>query len=318
MIPLRVSHLAKTFVAQKWFLSEKSFIDVVKDISFEVQEKEIVGLLGTNGAGKTTTIQMLLGALTPSAGTIEYFGRDFSIEGPQALQNVTHASGYDKLPANLTVGDNLDILGRFYGLSSYERSTRIKELLSRFGMTSFYNKRTGTLSAGQMTRVVLIKAFMPRPRLILLDEPTASLDPEVANEVRDFIAEQRTSDGVSVLFTSHNMMEVTNLCDRVLMMKEGRIIADDSPTNLAASIKKARLHLTISEGMEYALEYAARYNLLAHQEPHGIELEVDEQKVAETLIALTRQGVTYTTLSIDKPSLEDYFLSTAQIRERPR
>ncbi len=312
MIPLRVSNLTKVFTTGSWLFGKRSTIPAVQGISFAINEGEIVGLLGTNGAGKTTTIQMLLGTLLPTSGQIHYFGKDFDREGPSALQHVTHASGYDKLPPNLTVGDNLDIIGRLYSMPYEERSKRIKELLAFFGMDQFRTRRTGGLSAGQMTRILLVKAFLPKPRLVLLDEPTASLDPEVAYEVRSFITAQRNTEGISALFTSHNMAEVTEVCDRVLMMQQGRIIADDSPVNLAASIKKARIALIIQGSLEEACRYAQDHGFSYKVENHEIEFEVAEDRIADVLMNLARAGITYTNVSIDKPTLEDYFLSKAK------
>ncbi len=309
MIPLDIENLTKTFTTRKGFFGTKNTFTAVDNLSCQIKKGEIVGLLGVNGAGKTTTIQMLTGTLTPSKGNITYFGQDFLKKGPQALSFVTHASGYDKLPANLSVWDNLDIYGRLYNMPVKERHERIKSLLSLFHMDSFSERRTGTLSAGQMTRVILVKAFLPNPRLILLDEPTASLDPEVANEVRSFILKERERTGLSVLFTSHNMSEVTDVCDRVLMMQCGRIIADDTPINLAASIKKAHIHLVIQEGLEEAIRYAKKHHLTYLLEKQGIQIEAQEDRIAQVLVDLARAGVTYVTVSIDTPTLEDYFLS---------
>lgn len=310
MIPLEVHNLTKIFTTRaRWPFGTKNTFKAVDNLSFNIHPGEIVGLLGINGAGKTTTIQMLMGTLTPSKGTIKYFGQDFEKTGPQALTHVTHASGYDKLPANLTVWDNLDIFGRLYLMDTRERHKRIESLLAFFKMESFAKRRTGTLSAGQMTRVILIKAFLPHPRLILLDEPTASLDPEVAHEVRSFILQEREKTGLSVLFTSHNMAEVTDICDRVLMMQNGHIIADDSPLNLASSIQKAHIHLVIQEGLQEAIEYAQKHDFSYTLEKQGIEIESPEDRIAQVLIGLARAGVTYVTVSIDRPTLEDYFLS---------
>ena len=151
-----------------------------------------------------------------------------------------------KLPAQLKVSENLHIYAQLYGLNKKERAYRIEKYLKIFGMWSIADKETGFLSAGQMTRVMLAKAFISNPKIILLDEPTASLDPDIAHDVRHFILEQQKETGLSILVTSHNMDEVTQICDRVLVLKKGEIIANNTPENLALSVSRARVVLTTS------------------------------------------------------------------------
>lgn len=182
MTILSVHNLTKTFTSGIWPFTQRSYT-AVNAISFELKGGEIVGLLGPNGAGKTTTIQMLLGTLTPSDGHIAYFDHDFATHRIALLHKVGYASGYDRLPARLTVSENLDIVGRIYGIPEPRRSERIRELLTFFGMGDKADVQTGGLSAGQMTRVMLAKAFIADPEVVLLDEPTASLDPDIAPEV---------------------------------------------------------------------------------------------------------------------------------------
>ena len=152
-----------------------------------------------------------------------------------ALKKIGYASGYDRLPARLTVIENLDIVGRIYNISEPQCKQQIEKLLHSFGIWDLRNRQTGTLSAGQATRVMLAKAFIANPEIVLLDEPTASLDPDVAHEVRQFILKQRQELQTAVLITSHNMDEVAELCDRVLVLKNGTIIADNTPELLARS-----------------------------------------------------------------------------------
>ena len=152
-----------------------------------------------------------------------------------ALKKIGYASGYDRLPARLTVLENLDIVGRIYNISEPQRKQQIEKLLHSFGIWDLRSRQTGTLSAGQATRVMLAKAFIANPEIVLLDEPTASLDPDVAHEVRQFILKQRQELQTAVLITSHNMDEVTELCDRALVLKNGTIIADNTPELLARS-----------------------------------------------------------------------------------
>jgi ABC-2 type transport system ATP-binding protein len=252
---------------------------------------------------------MLLGILTPSSGSIQYFGKELQEHRSEILKQVTFASAYVKLPGKLTIYENLDVFGRLYGVPHGIRQERIKKFLKLFGMWEIKDKETGVLSAGQMTRVMLAKAFVPHPKLVLLDEPTASLDPDVAAEVRTFVLQQKKDEGLSVLFTSHNMDEVTQVCDRVLVMQNGSIIADNTPWQLAASVASCRVHLMVTDGLKRTVEYAEN-NTLPHKiSERWIEIEVDEAKVAEMLTALAQAHVQYSQIYIDQPKLEDYFLS---------
>lgn len=313
MHPLKVNNLTKIFTTRAWpiFGKEEKFV-AVDNVSFELKKGEILGFLGLNGAGKTTTIQMLLGILNPTQGTINYFGKDFTKYRAETLKKVTFASSYIKLPTRLKVWENLDVAGRLYSVPEPERSKQIEELLKFFDIWHLRDKICIGLSAGQITRLMLVKAFLPKPQIILLDEPTASLDPDVATEVRGFILKQKKEFGVSILFTSHNMAEVTQVCDRVLVLKSGKIIADDSPLALAATIAKAHVHLVITKGIENAIIYAEKENLTYKRNAHEFSFEVDEANIGPVLIALANIGIVYANIFIDKPSLEDYFLSISK------
>lgn len=308
---LSVKNLRKTFSSRKRFWSKSIFFDAVQGISFDLQEGEILGLLGANGAGKTTAIQMLLGTLTATSGSIIYFGKDFFSHASEVLQKIGCAGGYDRLPGVLTVWQNLDIFGRIYGLNMQEREERIHAMLEQFEMTRLRDQRTGTLSAGQATRLLLAKAFLTSPKVVLLDEPTASLDPTIAVQVREFVMRQARENGTSILFSSHNMEEVTEVCDRVLVMKQGVIIADNTPEQLAATIKNARLHLVITHGNELLQQLLQEHQLHYTLDEHSVSIEIEEVNIASFLQALSLRSITYATISIDKPTLEDYFLSVS-------
>jgi len=174
------------------------------------------------------------------------------------------------------------------------------------------DSQTGTLSAGQATRVMLVKAFMADPEIVLLDEPTASLDPDIAQEVRKFILMQRKERNISLLITSHNMDEVTELCDRVLVLKKGPIIADSTPELLARSVSKVRVNLTITKEINKMLEYMESSKLLYTSQENHVVIELEENAIAEFLADLASLNVLYSQISIDKPTLEDYFLSIAK------
>lgn len=312
MAVLKVNNLTKAYRSGFWPFKKPQKYTAVNDVSFQLKKGEILGFLGPNGAGKTTTIQMLLGTLTPSDGSISYFGQDFMDHRIAALKRIGFASGYDKLPPRLTVAENLDVAGRIYGISKARRSAQIKKLLEFFGIWHLADRQTGTLSAGQATRVMLAKAFIADPEIVLLDEPTASLDPDVAREVRQFILAQRKERSTSILITSHNMDEVTELCDRVLVLKNGAIIADNTPEQLAQSTSKVRVHLTISKNLDNAIIYVQESQLTYTIEGHEFMIEFDEHAIAQFLADLAQRGIVYSQISIDKPTLEDYFLSIAK------
>lgn len=310
---LSVDRLEKKFITRNWLTRtiKKEFV-AVNSISFELKKGEILGLLGPNGAGKTTTIQMLLGTLTPSTGSIVYFGKDFAGHRSEILQYVGFASAYSKLPGKLTVYENLDVFGRLYGLPKVTRQQRIARLLEVFSIADLRNKLTRTLSAGQTTRAILAKAFLPNPDIILLDEPTASLDPDIAHDIRQFILQQQRERNISIVFTSHNMDEVAEVCDRIIVMKNGTIIAADTPARLAATISVTRVELMISQNLEAALSYLNKQQMIYAQEKNSIIIEIDEHNVSELLASLAHVGVHYSQISINKPTLEDYFIRLAK------
>jgi ABC-2 type transport system ATP-binding protein len=211
----------------------------VDGISFEVNHNEIVGLLGPNGAGKTTTINMILGVLEPTAGAIGIEGRDVATQRAQALACTNFTAVYAPLPGNLTVYQNLRFFALIYNVKG--SAARIEELLEQFELTAFRDVKCGLLSSGEQTRAALAKAMLNRPHLLLLDEPTASLDPSKAREIRALIRELARRDGIGVLWTSHNMIEVQEVCDRVLFLSRGAILLEGDPKTLPREHGKSSL-----------------------------------------------------------------------------
>jgi ABC-2 type transport system ATP-binding protein len=202
----------------------------VDGVSFGVGRNEIVGLLGPNGAGKTTIINMVLGVLEPTAGKIRIEDLDIAVHRRRVLERTNFAAVYTPLPGNLTVHQNLCFFGLLYGLDN--PSERITELLAQFDLERFRHTKCGVLSSGEQTRASLVKALLNRPHLLLLDEPTASLDPAAARDIRTRICEFATQEDVGVLWTSHNMYEVEQVCDRVLFLSRGRILLEGNPKTL--------------------------------------------------------------------------------------
>lgn len=211
----------------------------VDGISFDVHRNEIVGLLGPNGAGKTTTINMVLGVLEPTGGSIHIEDVDLATRRARALSCTNFAAVYAPLPGNLTVYQNLRIFGMIYGVQPLR--TRIEELLHEFDLVKFRNTKCGVLSSGEQTRVSLAKAMLNRPHLLLLDEPTASLDPATARDIRNKIREFAAQSIGGVLWTSHNMYEVQEVCHRVLFLSKGRILLEGNPQTLPAEYGKQTL-----------------------------------------------------------------------------
>jgi ABC-2 type transport system ATP-binding protein len=204
----------------------------VEQVSFTVRRNEIVGLLGPNGAGKTTTINMILGVLAPTSGSIAIAGIDLAKRRSQALAHTNFAAVYATLPGNLTVTQNLRFFGLIYGIT--DLASRIETLLEKFDLRALRNTRCGVLSSGEQTRVALAKALLNRPELLLLDEPTASLDPSAAQTVRQQIRELARDENCGILWTSHNMYEVEEVCDRVLFLSHGKILLEGDPRALPA------------------------------------------------------------------------------------
>jgi len=228
----------------------------VDNVSFHVKRKEIVGLLGPNGAGKTTTINMILGVLEPTSGTISIEAVDLASQRSRALSHTNFAAVYAPVPGNLTVYQNLRVFGMMYDVKSLTR--RIEELLREFDLLKFRDTKCGVLSSGEQTRVCLAKAMLNSPCLLLLDEPTASLDPATARDIRTKIRQFAAQGSGGVLWTSHNMYEVQEVCDRVLFLSHGKILLEGDPKLLPEEHGKTTLEelfITVArEPLTLALE----------------------------------------------------------------
>lgn len=224
-------------------------IDAVRGISFTVAAGQTVGLLGGNGAGKTTTISMLLGVLTPSSGSVELLGLSLAKRRYDILPRINFTSPYVDLPKRLSVVENLRVFAGLYGVS--DARGRIADLLSELDLHDVADRPYAALSAGQRTRVSLAKSLLNSPELLLLDEPTASLDPDVGDRMRSLLERYRERSGCAMLLASHNMAEVERLCDNVIMLKRGEIVDQGSPAELLQKYGRSNLDdvfLDISRG----------------------------------------------------------------------
>ena len=213
--------------------------EAVKNISFEIQENQIIGLLGPNGSGKTTTIGMILGLLKPSSGEVLINGLKLEENQIEILHKINFISPYIELPKKLTVKQNLIVYGKLYSVKKI--NDKIDYLVSKLRLENLLNRVTGELSSGQKNRISLAKAIINDPSVLLLDEPTASLDPETGDFVRTFLENYKKEKKVSILLASHNMDEVTRLCSSIMMMKDGLIVDQGRPDDLAKKHGKKNL-----------------------------------------------------------------------------
>jgi ABC-2 type transport system ATP-binding protein len=225
---VKVEHLTKTF----------GTFTAVADVSFTIPHGEIVGLVGPNGAGKSTIVHLLLGLIAPTAGRVSLFGKQLRDDREKLLERLNFTSPYMAFPRRLTVAENLDIFARIYNVP--DRPRRIAQLLERFGIAGLRNSPVSRLSSGETTRLGLCKAFLNAPELLLLDEPTAFLDPQAALEIRRLLIELQRMHGTTILYTSHNMREVQHVCDRLIFLNHGRIIASGTPLEVTRTILNER------------------------------------------------------------------------------
>lgn len=226
---LEVRHLTKTF----------GDFTAVNGISFALRPGEILGVLGPNGAGKTTTMHMLLGLITPTSGTISMFGMDLETHREAILQRVNFSSTYMSMPQSLTVEENLWVVARLYGLPDVRR--KIDDIVKKLEMGEFRHKVTRKLSSGQMTRLTLAKAFLTEPKILFLDEPTASLDPDIAHKIRALLKDEQRASGLSVLYTSHNMREMEEMSDRIIFLQKGNLVAEGTAAQIVSRFGQADL-----------------------------------------------------------------------------
>lgn len=295
----------------KKFDSPAGGFTAVNDISFDLKEGEILGLLGPNGAGKTTTIQMLLGITTPTNGTIHYFGKEFFKNSQYCLSRINFTSAFNNLQGRTSVWENLIVFAHLYQVANC--IPKIKKLITRFEMDDLANKRYFDLSTGQKTRANFIKALINDPKIILMDEPTASLDPDIADKTLTFIEELRRERPITILYTSHNMAEVTRVCDRVIFLDKGKIVAQDTPLGLTKRIQVAQLRLTFNDKKDVVSQYMKKEELNYRLEgEHVVYVTTEEKALPKIIFDLSKLGIWMTDIEIKKPTLEHVFLQIAR------
>ena len=217
---VKVSNLVKTFDTKK----------IIKNISFNVNENSVTGVLGKNGAGKTTLLGMLMGLISPSSGNIEILGKNLFFKKNEILKEINFQSPYIDLPKKMTVEQNLFFYSRLYGIKKFK--DKIYDLVKKLKMTDLMKKNYGSLSAGQKTKVNLCKALINDPKLLLLDEPTASLDPETPIFIREFLLDYQKKNKSSILITSHNLEEIQSICSKIILLKLGKIASNGNLNEL--------------------------------------------------------------------------------------
>jgi ABC-2 type transport system ATP-binding protein len=298
---LRVERLVKDFGSLR----------ALNGVSFSVPKGIVMGLLGPNGAGKTTCIDILLGTTIPNAGEIEYFGRDFFSDRQACLRRINFASAYHNLQNRISVRQNLLVFAHLYEVDQPRK--KIDELIEYFEVSDIADRRFGDLSAGQRTRVNLIKSLMNDPELILMDEPTASLDPDIADKTLSLIENLRRDRQLSILFTSHKMDEVSRICDEVIFLSKGEVVSRGTPLDLVKQLSETELRLSFEGDGRNLLPYLES---MGHgfSFPRDFELVVTapEQNIPRLLYEISGLGIAITDIDVHKPDLEDVFLQIAR------
>lgn len=294
---LEVKNLTKTY----------GKFTAVNDISFEVTKGEAVGFLGPNGAGKTTTIQMLLGITIQTSGEIKFFGKDFEKHKQECLQRINFASAFNTLQGRISVWENLMVFAELYEVRNPRK--KIMDLIEQFESKAFLKQRYWDLSSGQKTKINLIKSLLNDPEIILMDEPTASLDPDVVDKTLSFIEELKQIKNITLLYTSHNMDEITRICDKVIFLDHGKIVAQDTPLNLTKQIKSSTLKLSFDgdkrEMEKYLKEQKLNYEFV---NKFIVKIRTNEKLIPKVIFGISNTKLWITDIDVQKPTLEDFFL----------
>ncbi|MBI2327282.1 ABC transporter ATP-binding protein [Candidatus Curtissbacteria bacterium] len=298
---LKVENLVKLF----------GTFQALDSISFSIPRGKIIGLLGPNGAGKTTTINILLGITLQNSGSIKYFGKNFSENRQFCLQKINFTSSFNTLQSRISVRENLIVFAHLYEVTNPEK--KIKELTSYFEIEDLINQKFNDLSAGQKTRVNITKALINDPEIILMDEPTASLDPDIADKTLSLIEDLKKDKKLSILYTSHNMSEVTRICDQVIFLDRGKIVAQDTPLGLTKRIQKSQLRLTFDGNKNKLEKYLNSQKLhFSFAKNNVVVVNTPEKQIPKIIFGIANEGIWITDIEIKKPTLEDFFLQMAR------
>ena len=298
---LEVKNLTKQF---------GSFTAVDK-ISFSIKKGEVLGFLGPNGAGKTTTIQILMGITKFNDGKILYFEKDFLKNREYCLQRINYTSAYNNLQGKITVMENLMVYALLYGIRNPKK--KIIQLAEYFEITHLLKQIFWNLSAGQKTRVNLVKSLINDPELLLMDEPTASLDPDIADKTLTLIESLKKERQLTILYTSHNMDEVTRICDTVIFLDHGKIVAKDTPLNLTKQYGKAKLKLVFEGNREKFSKYLTEHNqTYTFPSKNAVVIDTEEKFIPKLIFGISKTTIYIIDIEVEKPTLEDVFLDIAR------
>ncbi len=305
--------MAETILSVENLVKNYGAFRAVDGISFAIPRGKVIGFLGPNGAGKTTTIQILMGITLANGGTIQYFGQDFARHRLACLQRINFTSAFNTLLGRITVFENLLV---FAGLYQVPRARqKIRDLMATFEIPDLGNEFYKNLSAGQRTRVNLVKSLLNDPEIILMDEPTASLDPDISDKTLTLIEKLRAERNLSILYTSHNMDEVTRICDEVIFLDHGKIVAQDTPRNLTKLITGSQLRLKVEGGSAGLAPYLEGQGLrFKLPDAQSVVVETEEGLIPGVLFGISQSGARITDIEIKKPTLEDVFLDFARKR----
>jgi ABC-2 type transport system ATP-binding protein len=307
MYALKISNLRKSFK------SINKIVKAVDGISFQVKKGEIFGLLGVNGAGKSTTLNMLCGLILSDSGKIEMFGKDFFKHEEELRGQFNLATAYYSLSGNLTVRQNLKVYARLYNVKNPEK--KIKELTEKFLFTKHFDTRVRSLSSGEKTKLVLIKSLLNDPKLLFLDECTAGLDPDVAEIVRDHIMEYNKETGCTIIFTSHYMQEVEQMCNRIAFMDKGKIVKIGKAKDLINELETQRIQIHFSKKIEKAKQILRNENIKFEVPDKGVlsfQIKNREKIVYPILEKFVKAQIPFDDLHLNKPTLEEYFIKQSR------
>ncbi len=307
MDTIQVRNLVKTFPAKE------GKITAVNNISFSVKKGEIFGLLGVNGAGKSTTLNILSGLLTPDSGSITIFGKDISLHEEEIKDKFNLATAYYSLSSHVTVLQNLNVYARLYHVTNPLQ--KIKELTERFMISHVLNIRVQSLSSGERSRLGLVKSMLNDPQLLLLDECTVGLDPNMAELTRDYLQKYNRETGCTIVFTSHYMQEVEQLCHRIAFMDEGKIVKVGKAKDLVKELDQQTVTLHFSRKIEEAKKILEQEKI-SYTVSHGGVLKFrikNQEKVIYPLFQkFVQNNVSFDDLHLDKPTLEEYFIKKSR------
>jgi ABC-2 type transport system ATP-binding protein len=295
---LKVNNLVKTF----------GKTTAVDNLSFSIKKGEIFGLLGVNGAGKSTTINILSGLLTPDSGKIEMFGKDFFTNREECHSRFNVATAYYHLSHHLTVWQNLLVYAKLYNVKNHKE--KIEQLADVFMIRQHFKRKVRTLSSGEKTRMVLVKALLNDPEILFLDECTVGLDPDMAEITRDKIKSYNKDTGCTIVFTSHYMQEVERLCDRIAFMDQGKIIKVGRATELINELDVQKITLHFSRGISKANELLQREGIAFTGKNGIIEFHVKNRKkvIYPLLEKFVQMNIAFDDIHLEKPTLEEYFI----------